>query len=205
MKIKKLLPNEVQEKTLGYKDYRKVLKPTLKAMATQCNSPETATDFFIKTDYEFSDMPGKKMGLIIPGKQTGAWLKMAKEEVKNDKKFTLIGKCYITTSESGEHSVVLLPEKGAAKKNLVKRQLVKFALKGMPFGVQLGEDTAADTSESTGEEDQEETVVSDSSATSDSSTTSEDDDILKKKKLMDARMAKMDEEMAKLKTQLKIS
>lgn len=191
MKIKKLLPNEVQEKSLGYKDYKKVLKPSLKKMENECNSPETATDFFLKTDYEFSDMPGKKMGIIIPGKQAGAWLKMAKEEVKQDKKFTLIGKCYINSKEDGTLELVLLPKKGGAKKNLVNRQIPKFALKGLPYSLVLGENTEV----SKGEEEEE----------SMQGNQEQDDDALSKKKLMDARMAKMDEQMTKIKKQLKIS
>ncbi len=45
MKIKKLLPEDVKGNLLGFKDYRKVIKPALKAMLTQHASQETSTRF----------------------------------------------------------------------------------------------------------------------------------------------------------------
>ena len=150
MKIKKLEPQQITEKSLGFKDYRKVVKPALKKMIAEHNSAETATRFIIKTNFEFADMKGKKMGLIIPGQQTSGWIKMAKEEVKDDKKNTCIGDCYVKKNTDGSFVLVLLPEKGAAKKNLMIKQLEKFALKGTPFSIEVGaggeleEDNAAD-------------------------------------------------------------
>ena len=82
MKIKKLEPQNVSEKTLAYKEYRKNIKPALKKMIAEHNSPETSTRFIVKTNFEFNDMKGKKMGLIIPGDHTGPWRNMAREEVK---------------------------------------------------------------------------------------------------------------------------
>jgi hypothetical protein len=76
MKIKKLLPEDVKSNQLGYKDYRKVIKPALKAMLTQHASLESPTRFIAITNYEYADMKGKKMGLIIAGDQTSVWLKM---------------------------------------------------------------------------------------------------------------------------------
>lgn len=149
MKIKKLVPEEIKDKKLEYKVYRKIIKPALKAMMTMHLGEEATTGFIIKTDYEFADMKGKKMGLIIPGDQTAAWGKMAKEEIKNDKKHTCIGQCYVKESADGP-VLVLMPEKGAAKKNLMLKQLQKFALKGTPFkieisaGGELEEDNPAD-------------------------------------------------------------
>lgn len=187
MKIKKLLPEELQDKSLGIKVLRKLLKPTLKKMEGECNSPETATDFLIKTDYTFGDMPGKKMAALILGDQKGAWLKLAKDEIKKDKKFTLIGKCYIKSEGEEQKTLVLLAKKGAAKKNLVKRQLEKFALKGLPYTVQLGEilDEPVDETEEPVEEQLKENLVA-------------------KKEKMYQHMANMDAQIAKLKAQLKI-
>ena len=162
-------------------------------MASQCNSPETATDFFVKTDYEFADMKGKKMGLIVPGKQTGAWLKMAKEEIKKDKKFTLIGQCYIKTDDKGSMTLVLLPSKGAAKKAIMTKQLTKFALKGLPVDLQIGEMPVA-----------EEDEVIENESTSDNDAPN-NEELLGKKKAMDDRMAKMDAQIQQIKAQLKIS
>lgn len=119
-------------------------------MIAEHNSAETATRFIIKTNFEFADMKGKKMGLIIPGSQTSGWIKMAKDEVKDDKKNTCIGDCYVKKNADGSFVLVLLPEKGAAKKNLMIKQLEKFALKGTPFTIEVGaggeleEDNAAD-------------------------------------------------------------
>lgn len=78
------------------------------------------------------------MGLLIAGDQTSAWLKMAKELLKDNKKNVCIGECYVKTGTDGSNILVLQPEKGAAKKNLLKKQLEKSALKGSPFTVEIG-------------------------------------------------------------------
>lgn len=206
MKIKKILPEQVKDKTLGYKEYRKVLKPAIKMMAAQCNSPETATDCLIKTDFEFEDMKGKKMGLIILGKQSGAWIKCAKDEIKNEKKFTLIAKSYVKTEEDGSLTLVVLPVKGSAKKTMIEKQITKFALKGMPVKLQIGE--AAQTEEENTEDNTEETTNQEENLVSSNEETSTDgptDEQMAKKNKMTARMAKMDEQIKKLKNQFKIS
>lgn len=64
MKIKKLVPEDVKSNQLGYKDYRKVVKPAMKAMLTQHASQETSTRFIAITNYEYGDMKGKKNGFI---------------------------------------------------------------------------------------------------------------------------------------------
>ncbi len=138
MKIKKLLPEDVKGNLLGFKDYRKVIKPALKAMLTQHSGLESPTRFIAITNYEYADMKGKKMGLIIAGDQTSAWLKMAKELLKDNKKNVCIGECYVKTGSDGSNILVLQPEKGAAKKNLLKKQLEKSVLKGSPFTVEIG-------------------------------------------------------------------
>lgn len=138
MKIKKLLPEVVKDNLLGLKDYRKVIKPGLKTMHTQHASQETSTRFIAITNYEYTDMKGKKMGLLIAGDQTSAWLKMSKELLKDNKKNVCIGECYVKTGSDGSKILVLQPEKGAAKKNLLKKQLEKSALKGSPFTVEIG-------------------------------------------------------------------
>ena len=138
MKIKKLLPEDVKGNLLGFKDYRKVIKPALKAMLTQHSGLESPTRFIAITNYEYADMKGKKMGLIIAGDQTSVWLKMAKELLRDNKKNVCTGECYVKTGTVGSSILVLQPEKGAAKKNLLKKQLEKSALKGSPFTVEIG-------------------------------------------------------------------
>ena len=138
MKIKKLLPEDVKGNLLGFKDYRKVIKPALKAMLTQHASQETSTRFIAISNYEYADIKGKKMGLLIAGDQTSAWLKIAKELLKENKKNVCIGECYVKIGSDGSNILVLQPEKGAAKKNLLKKQLEKSALKGSPFTVEIG-------------------------------------------------------------------
>ena len=137
MKIKKLVPEDIKDKKLEYKNYRKIVKPALKAMLTMHKGEEATTGFFIKTDYEFADMKGKKMGFIIIGDQTTNWLKLSKEEIKGDKKNTCIGDCYVKDGADGTPILVIKPVKGAAKKNLMKKQLEKFALKGTPFKIEI--------------------------------------------------------------------
>lgn len=219
MKIKKLEPQQISEKSLGFKDYRKVVKPALKKMIAEHNSPETATRFIIKTNFEFADMKGKKMGLIIPGSQTSGWIKMAKEEVKDDKKNTCIGDCYVKKNTDGSFVLVLLPEKGAAKKNLMIKQLEKFALKGTPFSIEVGaggeleEDNAADVviddvampeegNEVEEVEDEEEGDVAAADAPIAGAEETEEQKTFKK--TMEERLTKMDEQMAKVKEQLKM-
>ncbi len=106
-------------------------------MLTQHLGEEATTRFMVVTNYEYSDMKGKKMGLLIAGDQTSAWLKLAKELVKDNKKNVCIGECYAKTGTDGSPILVLKPEKGAAKKNLMKKQLEKFALKGTPFSIEI--------------------------------------------------------------------
>jgi len=207
MKIKKLEPQQISEKSLGFKDYRKVVKPALKAMLEKHNSVETATDFLVKTNFEFADMKGKKMGFIIPGEQTSSWLKMSKEQVKEDKKNTCIGTCYVRKNADGTYVLVLLPVKGAAKKNLMIKQLEKFALKGTPLTLEIGaggeleEDNPADVvldDVVLPAEDGEEEVAS----TNEAAELTEEQKTFKK--TMEERMVKMDEQMTKVKEQLKM-
>jgi hypothetical protein len=220
MKIKKLEPLQISEKSLGFKDYRKVVKPALKKMIVEHNSAETATRFIIKTNFEFADMKGKKMGLIIPGDQNSGWIKMAKEQVKEDKKNTCIGDCYVKKNADGSFVLVLLPEKGAAKKNLMIKQLEKFALKGMPFSIEVGaggeleEDNAADVliddvampeegnEVEEPEDDEEEGAVAAADAPIAGAEPTEEQKTFKK--TMDERLTKMDEQMNKVKEQLKM-
>jgi len=171
MKIKKIEPQEISDKKLDYKVYRKILKPALKKMISEHNSTETSTCFIVKTDFEFSDMKGKRMGLVIPGNHTSAWLKLAKEQVKEDKKHTCIGYCYVRSNANGSFTLVLNPEKGAAKKNLMIKQLEKFALKGTPFDIEV-------TSGGELEEDSEaDAIVEDIPLPADDSVEDEDDDL----------------------------
>ncbi len=138
MKIKKIEPQDLIENKIEYKKYKKILKPALKTMVSGYTSEENATRFFIKTNYEFSDLPGKKMAIIIPGNHTSAWIKMIKEDLKQDKKNTCLGDCFVKKNNEGEFTLVLLPEKGSAKKNLMKKQIEKFAFKGLPFNLEIG-------------------------------------------------------------------
>jgi hypothetical protein len=216
MKIKKLLPEEIADKTLGFKIYRKSLKPSLKKMIGAHNSAETATRFIVKTNFEFSDMKGKKMGLILPGDHTSGWVKMAKEQIKDDKKNTCIGDCYVKKNADGTYSLVLLPEKGAAKKNLMIKQLEKFALKGTPFSIEVGaggeleEDNAADVvvedvvlpaEEAETEEDEDDDDDESGAAETEATLTEEQKDFKNK---MTERLTTMDEQMLKIKEQLKM-
>lgn len=143
MKIKKLLPQELLDATLDYKVYKKVLKNLLETMEKEHNTPETATQFLIKTDFEFSDKKGKKMAVLIPGKQAGAWMIYAKAQAKTDKKMTSVGDCYLDVDGDGNKVIKLAPKKGAAKKALILKQLSKFVLKPLGFGLEIVADLAS--------------------------------------------------------------
>ncbi len=218
MKIKKLTAEQVSDKSLGFKDYRKAIKPAMKMLVGEHTTVETATDFLIKTNYEFGDMKGKRLGLIIPGDQAAAWKNLAKEQIKNDKKNTCIGKAYAEKNADGSYTLVLLPEKGAAKKNLMKKQLEKFALKGMPFTIKIGaggelEDDSADNTEL------EDVDLPDDSNDVDSNDDDDDDEAegapvadskvineetLKTKEQMMAKLNQMEAELSKFKNTLKM-
>jgi hypothetical protein len=150
MKIKKIEPQQLVDKNIGYKDYRKILKPALKRMLGEHYDDQTKTDFIVKTNFEYSDLKDKKMGLIILGDHTSGWIKTVKDQVKEDKKNSCYGSCYAKKKADGSYAIVLFPEKGSPKKNLMIKQLEKFALKGTPFTIELApggeleEDNAAD-------------------------------------------------------------
>lgn len=158
MKIKKLTPEQVQDKSLGYKEYKKVIKALLNSMQSEHNSADLPTKYLALTNYEFADMPGKKMGLIIPGDQTASWTKLSKELLKANKKEISLGQCYITLDEYDNPVLQLEPLKGNAKKALLLKQLTKTALKGTGVEVTMAAaeeavaEAVADASEAAAEE-----------------------------------------------------
>ncbi|AFC25656.1 hypothetical protein [Saprospira grandis] len=158
MKIKKLTPEQVQDKSLGYKEYKKVIKALLNSMQSEHNSADLPTKYLALTNYEFADMPGKKMGLIIPGDQTASWTKLSKELLKANKKEISLGQCYISLDEYDNPVLQLEPLKGNAKKALLLKQLTKTALKGTGVEVAMAAaeeavaEAVADASEATAEE-----------------------------------------------------
>ncbi|WBM73658.1 hypothetical protein [Saprospira grandis] len=158
MKIKKLTPEQVQDKSLGYKEYKKVIKTLLNSMQSEHNSADLPTKYLALTNYEFADMPGKKMGLIIPGDQTASWAKLSKELLKANKKEISLGQCYISLDEYDNPVLQLEPLKGNAKKALLLKQLTKTALKGTGVEVAMAAaeeavaEAVADASEATAEE-----------------------------------------------------
>ncbi|WCL80537.1 hypothetical protein PPO43_11220 [Saprospira sp. CCB-QB6] len=157
MKIKKLTPEQLQDKSLGYKEYKKVIKTLLNSMQSEHNSADLPTKYLALTNYEFADMPGKKMGLIIPGDQTASWVKLSKELLKANKKEISLGECYITLDEYDNPVLQLEPLKGNAKKALLLKQLTKTALKGTGVEVAIAaaegavEEAVADASEAAAE------------------------------------------------------
>ena len=124
MKIRRIEASQLSDGTLGYKEYRKALKPTLAKIKEMHKSLEETTHFIAITNFEFEDMKGKKMGLIVLGNREGNWKQTVKEEVKNNKSNTCFGDCYIKEKpeEAGTYTLVLLPQKGKAKKNLMIKQ-----------------------------------------------------------------------------------
>lgn len=158
MKIKKLTPEQVQDKSLGYKEYKKVIKALLNSMQSEHNSADLPTKYLALTNYEFADMPGKKMGLIIPGDQTASWAKLSKELLKANKKEISLGQCYISLDEYDNPVLQLEPLKGNAKKALLLKQLTKTALKGTGVEVAMAAaeeavaEAVADASEAAAEE-----------------------------------------------------
>lgn len=115
-------------------EYLKDLKVILnKARGGACSSPETAVNFFVKMDYIFE---GKEMPLILFAKMTPDWKKWAKDQLKGNKKVLLAGTAYLKQETSGFDTLMITPQKGAAKldkiakkaKAILKRAKVQLAL-----------------------------------------------------------------------------
>lgn len=202
MKIKKIFPPDISNGELGYKEYRKIIKPALKLMLEEHNSLENKTDFIIKTNYEFSDFKGKKMALIIVGDQNATWKLFSKQEVKDDKRNTCIGSCYAKKNSDGSYSFILLPEKGAAKKNLMKKQIEKFAFKGLPFDLTIA--AGGELEEDNADEVKLEEIDADFDESNDTEELSLREEQLLFKEKMNERLSKMFNQINKIKVQLKI-
>jgi hypothetical protein len=202
MKIKKIFPLDISNGELGYKEYRKIIKPALKQMLEEHNSLEHPTDFLIKTNYEFHDFKGKKMALIIIGDQNGTWKLFSKQEVKDDKRNTCFGSCYAKKNSDGSYSIVILPEKGAAKKNLMKKQIEKFAFKGLPFDLTIA--AGGELEEDNADEIILEEIETDFDESNDTEELSLREEQLLFKEKMNERLSKMFNQINKIKVQLKI-
>ena len=202
MKIKKIFPLDISNGELGYKDYKKIIKPALKQMLEEHNSLENTTDFFVKTNYEFSDFKGKKMALIIVGDQNATWKLFSKQEVKEDKRNTCLGSCYAKKNSDGSYSIVILPEKGAVKKNLMRKQIEKFAFKGLPFNLVIA--AAGELEEDNADEVFLEEIEGEFDDLNDTEELSAKDEQLLFKAKMNDRLSKMNSQIDKIKVQLKI-
>lgn len=143
LKIKKLKPELLND--LTFNDYKKLARPMINAMKKLHDSSKKPVDFFILTNFEFKDKPGKKTTIFIPGKQTAEWKKFLKEKFKEDKRNLMLGSCYVSGTESIQ-KLNLVPSRGNAKMNIIEKQgkamfkMVKLAVQ-LPKGVE--EATAA--------------------------------------------------------------
>ncbi len=120
IKIKKLTPEQLQE-GITFNDYKKIARPLINATKKAHKGADNQVDFFILTDFEFSDRPGKKTTIFVPGKQDNNWKKYLKDKFKENKKNVMIGKCYIS-GEAGNEALNLIPQKGTAKMAIIKKQ-----------------------------------------------------------------------------------
>jgi hypothetical protein len=79
---------------LDFKVYRNKLYKELARMKSEHPDASNPTQFLLVSEYEFSDMPGKRLPLLIVGKLEGEWKKFFKTEIKvrKQKDFAL-GKC----------------------------------------------------------------------------------------------------------------
>ena len=80
MKIKKIKPEEFQA-GLAWPKYKKFYLSWGEELAVEHNSPETATGYFLKVDYKYSDIP-KETPILVVGFLAPAWKKIAEEELK---------------------------------------------------------------------------------------------------------------------------
>lgn len=120
IKIKKITP-ELLKGGISFNDYKKMVRPLLKATKEKHNGTDKPVDFFILTNFEFSDKPGRKTTIFIPGKHSNEWKQYLRDLFKNDKKNLMLGKCYIS-GESGSEKLNLIPERGNAKMNIITKQ-----------------------------------------------------------------------------------
>lgn len=119
LKIKKLKPEDLED--LEFNNFRKLVKPLLLAAKKQHKEANDAVDFFILTDFEFSDKPGKKTTIFIPGKHTAEWKKYLKTKFKEDKKNMMMGTCFVKETD-GKEVLNLSPIRGVAKMMKIKKQ-----------------------------------------------------------------------------------
>lgn len=125
MKIKKIKPEEFKA-GLAWPKYKKFYLSWGEELAVDHNSPETATGYFLKVDYKYSDNP-KATPILVVGFLAPAWKKIAKEELKKNKKMVSVGKAYIEGVEEGDSTICLIVSKGTSKAPILKQ--LKKALK----------------------------------------------------------------------------
>lgn len=120
MKIKKITVDAVQKGEISSKDQKNELKRCLQEMATNHNSLETLTHFYLKLNQDFD--AGTTQGLLLVlGNQKADWKKYIKGELKVNLKSMLIGQCYLETSPDGSKKLNLIPIKGKAKLGHIKK------------------------------------------------------------------------------------
>jgi hypothetical protein len=145
IKIKKITPDLLKE-GLTFNDYKKFARPLFNAVKKAHQGVDNQVEFFILTDFEFSDKPGKKTTIFVPGKQTNDWKKFLKDKFREDKKNVMIGKCYIS-GEAGKESLNLIPERGNAKMNIITKQGKRmFAMAKLSVQLASGAEEATNAS-----------------------------------------------------------
>lgn len=99
MKIKKIKPEDFIA-GLAFPLYKKFYLSWESDLAEEHVSPETATDYFLKVDYQYLDQP-KAVPILVVGFMAPSWKKIAKDELKKDKKMVSVGKAYIEGEKMG--------------------------------------------------------------------------------------------------------
>lgn len=145
LRIKKLTP-ELLKEGITFNDYKKMVRPLLNGAKQKHQGADQTVDFFILTNFEFSDKPGKKTTIFVPGKHDNSWKKYLKELFKEDKRNLMLGKCYIS-GEGGSLNLNLIPEKGNAKMNIITKQGKKmFAMAKLSVQLADGAEEATNAS-----------------------------------------------------------
>lgn len=113
MKVKKIKLEEVQQGTIKEAVHKKEFIRAIKEMEANFTNFEDQLDFFFRMDQDFDN--GKSKGLLcVIGTRKNEWKKFLKDELKNNKKQTLAGYCFLDVS-NGEKVLQLIPKKGSAK------------------------------------------------------------------------------------------
>jgi len=114
MKPKKILPKTIEG--MRFVDYRKFFYKDLKLMKAEYPNPDQQTSFIMLAEWEYPDLPGKKLPLLVIGEMMGAWENYYKNVARKRKeKDFCFGKCNFGEKTDSGQIFALIPSHGRIK------------------------------------------------------------------------------------------